>query len=553
MLPSRSVNRLTSMTKSLSFTSKSRPNRNHDLDEENIFCSDIVSKDFIAEKLKEVKKDPRIVKVEIEDLLVARVHHSFLPAVKNLLLSEKHEWKYLRFIDSIREEDYSWWEGMKFLVMREYETTIVDHSKFVSQVTFQANVEAASGTNRDALVCLLKTILKDHDLQEISFAGSLFGVSNEKIPESLDGLFDEADCLTDRLMVNVQCGWSKKSRPEAREFIKSCVQGLLSPAPREAAEDAEADTDPLAANSNHSIRSARSIRSSISEGAATRSRPRRSSSNQDPIPMQKQVVRKLPPRNRSYQVKRTSSSDLSQMLPRSRATPQRTKSSDLSQMVPRTRATLQRTGSMKSVRRASRASESSLAEAGDDQQRRMPQRNASFRVHRRTPSASEGSLHGDDDATSIRTSRTEKGSDSAPRMPGRSHRRTPSYQEPEGSHIDDEGSAGQESVRVDLQGMRIHIQRGGSNRSISSQSTAASRRSHNTLGNSSIRTRSLHMIRPLPHASQTSLTSPSKEKSLRRVKSSDESDVTAKTYPVPNFDWSMKDCSEHSRVATNAA
>ena len=131
-----------SVTRSLSFKRNKlgRSVSNHALDEMNVFASDIVSKEYILDRLKDVKHDPRIVKLEIEDLLIARNHNSFLPVVKALWTASERPWKYLRFLDTIPLSDFAWWQGMKQMLMREYECTIRDKAVYTNLVSFQASI-----------------------------------------------------------------------------------------------------------------------------------------------------------------------------------------------------------------------------------------------------------------------------------------------------------------------------------------------------------------------------------------------------------------------------
>ncbi|CAB9502213.1 expressed unknown protein [Seminavis robusta] len=217
----------------ISFGRKGRKkkSRGYEEDEMNIFCSSgLVSRDFILEKLQEVKNNRDIVKLEVEDLIIAKEHSSLIQFVKALLVGENRPWKRIDFIDSFPSCEFSWWEGIKKELMREYDMSIDDASKYTNCITIQANVELNEGSAKNSVVALFNRFLEDKDIQGIDFGGALFGIRNASIPEALNRLFDEDCVLKDSTVVTVKCGWpsteEERSDQMWEDTIRSCVMKL---------------------------------------------------------------------------------------------------------------------------------------------------------------------------------------------------------------------------------------------------------------------------------------------------------------------------------------
>ena len=67
----------------------------------NIFCSDILSLDAIHRGLQKVAGDAKIVKLEIEDLIISGHCTALLPRVQKLILEGEREWQSVSFLDSL--------------------------------------------------------------------------------------------------------------------------------------------------------------------------------------------------------------------------------------------------------------------------------------------------------------------------------------------------------------------------------------------------------------------------------------------------------------------
>ncbi|CAB9526029.1 expressed unknown protein [Seminavis robusta] len=273
-----------SLTRFPSFTSRRQSKSNRPAEEMNVFCSDIVSKEYVLETLKEVRHNPDILKLEIEDLLIAKNHNAFLPVVKAILLRDERKWKHLRFIDTIEATDILWWQGMKHILMREYETTIEDKSKYEGLVSFQANVQVMPGATKLSIRSLLKSIQNDKDLQTIGFSGGLFGYSDEALPNALKRLFDDTDKLTESIVINIKCGWGAADGEGRLEALNACLRALSSNSGglskleaklekgqrRRRRRRATSNDDILSLTSNQSTLSGTSVHSTKSEGAKRR-------------------------------------------------------------------------------------------------------------------------------------------------------------------------------------------------------------------------------------------------------------------------------------------
>jgi hypothetical protein len=303
---------------------------NHADDEMNVFASDIVSTAFILDSLRDVRQNLTIVKLEIEDLLIANNHHSFLPVVKELLANDNRPWKYLKFIDTIDGSDMLWWQGMKHTLMREYEATIDDKTKYAGIVSFQANIQINAGANKRYIHSLVKTIGGDLDLQQVNFSGALFGYSNDTLPGALAKLFDNEGCLQEGFVITVNSGWTSPHDHDSSccvlEVFKEVLHGDYCKSHDEVKKDTRhgrccsGNDDVLSLNSAHGTLSGTSHHSSRSDGTRRTPQqrtPRRARSNDVPIIVQG------PPTQHSLNLPKPS---VSKVNARTRSVPLRSKS-----------------------------------------------------------------------------------------------------------------------------------------------------------------------------------------------------------------------------------
>jgi hypothetical protein len=207
-----------------SFKRPTKKSSNRTEDEMNVFASDMVSTAYILDALKDVKDKRAIVKLEVEDMLIAKCHHSLLPAVKTMIANDDRPWKYLKFVDTIDASDLTWWQEMKHALMLEYETAIDDRTKYDGIVSFQANVQINAGANRSAVYALFKIIEDDLDLQQVEFSGALFGYDNEDIAGALSDLLVDNGHLQEGFVVTVKCGWTSliDDEPSCSMVLRAC-------------------------------------------------------------------------------------------------------------------------------------------------------------------------------------------------------------------------------------------------------------------------------------------------------------------------------------------
>ena len=311
---------------------KHRLSSKQEADEMNIFGSDIVSREYLLERFKDVKHDSNIVKLEVEDMLIATTHHSFLPVFKALVVSDKRAWKYAKFVDSIDSDDFPWWESMKNVIMREYETG-EEESKYAAILSFEASINVTQGTSNAALSRLLQKILTDQDVQSVSFGGALYGHCQESAPKEVPSLFDANNKLEVQLVINVCCGWACPNSDTCawRGLVDACVGALQK---KQEAKPAIKVKDPVHSSDEHSVRSTRSGRSFRSTRSA-----RSGSGSRSPIPMRSihlhqgnqssspglrrcltssqrhHQLRPLPHRSKSFQLKRPSTDSFDGAVP----------------------------------------------------------------------------------------------------------------------------------------------------------------------------------------------------------------------------------------------
>jgi hypothetical protein len=212
-----------------SFMLAKRPTKQriHADDEMNVFASDMVSAAYILDALRDVRQNRAIVKLEVEDMLIANEHHSFLPMVRGVFASGDRPWKYLKFVDTIDVSDMLWWQGMKHVLMGEYEKTIDSRTNYAGIVSFQAKVQINEGANKDNIRTLVNIIEGDQDLQQVGFSGALFGYSHDTLPDALANLFDDDGRLQESFVITVNSGWTSSSHHEASHCVLMACKEVL--------------------------------------------------------------------------------------------------------------------------------------------------------------------------------------------------------------------------------------------------------------------------------------------------------------------------------------
>lgn len=326
----------------------------------NIFGSDIVSGEFIMDQVQRVKHNTTIVKLEIEDLLIASIHHSFLSVFKALIVCDQRKWKYVRFVDSFERNEYAWWESLKNMHMREYESSVDELELYAGIVSFHANVQVGEGTSKRDLIKLFKSIYKDKDVRNVTFEGCLFGHNRVSAAEKLVQFFDDNDSLTSQLVVSIACGWTAESNDRDnentndsatcttssvshdteywRDLLKACVYALKAPGNTASTastnsltnSDCGFDDDSISVTSSLSCSSFNSARfDSTPRRAPRRARSTRSvrSCSRSPMPVRQVPRRMTPNQDVRRQMSNSIGSNIGRSVPQAvRVIPRRTAS-----------------------------------------------------------------------------------------------------------------------------------------------------------------------------------------------------------------------------------
>ena len=213
----------------------------------NIFANEMVSEEHILDKLKHVKNNKAVVDLEFEDLITGP-HHKFLPTIKGLINSNDRPWESILFIDSVQCSDLSWWQGLNQMVLKDYQGSLPSsfsksndqEEKATAKFTTQARVMIPTKTPAKMIAHHLKTILKDDNVQNVTFSGGLFGYSSTSLPEKLADLLDEEIgnstglILQAEITIHIECGVRaskhnhKKdpSKNDWQDLCERCIQVL---------------------------------------------------------------------------------------------------------------------------------------------------------------------------------------------------------------------------------------------------------------------------------------------------------------------------------------
>ena len=209
----------------------------------NIFGdSDIVSADYTIEKLQESKKNPKVTKLELEDIIHRDDgrHAEVFEAVKDMLKEDGgREWKYVKFIDSIRIGDL----GEEASYIRQYEAKRLELWNSIENfakgkpIMFEVKLEVEEETAVRCIIELL-TEIQRLDLAKVTCMGGLLGVPPHQLgdvltslckPEFGENVEDDGE-LSEMIMfsldyVNDTTGVSKKDLVW-KKALRRCVNRL---------------------------------------------------------------------------------------------------------------------------------------------------------------------------------------------------------------------------------------------------------------------------------------------------------------------------------------
>lgn len=212
------------LPRSLSFSKRNVKQSHIMIDERNIFGSDIVSRDFVFGKLMEVKRETKVVKLEVEDLLVSQ-HHSMLPIVKGLVVTGKREWQWVRYADTLDSDEFEMWHRNKKNVMQDYEINVEDAALYKSIVSFDATLRIGQGTSIETLLTILKTLKQDATVRKMQFVGALDSSDQSIVPVILRKICSENQ-LTEDVTITFTCDWSTLRTVGWKLTLTSCVREL---------------------------------------------------------------------------------------------------------------------------------------------------------------------------------------------------------------------------------------------------------------------------------------------------------------------------------------
>ncbi|CAB9506247.1 expressed unknown protein [Seminavis robusta] len=208
-----------------------------DPEQVEIVGSDQVKEEVITEKLNQVKANAQITKVEILDFITSE-HHSLDPIIRTLLIdtSQDRTWKAFQFIDSIDVTDYLWWQGLKHMLMRDYEEALPDNCFLQDEeegpiIQLNVNLTVPTNTTATSLHTVLKTILADNDVFYVQFS---LAEEDHEIPQELDRILQKDDsnrsttagkaCLQEEMEIFVQCGWAQDVSEDWKDVMEKCIQ-----------------------------------------------------------------------------------------------------------------------------------------------------------------------------------------------------------------------------------------------------------------------------------------------------------------------------------------
>lgn len=201
-----------SLGRSLSFKLRHRNSgvKNQHEEEFNIFASDIVSSEFIFESIEYVRRNDKVVVLEIEDLLVGGRQSLVLPRVNALIAECQRDWKSIRFIDSVDIFSFREWQRKKDAIVKEYEMTALSDfpDKCLNKnISWNVRVQCPGRTAASDVQDLLTVIREDTSISDLCFSGALFGYTEASIPQVLAKLMDQDNCLQENIVIHLKYIW----------------------------------------------------------------------------------------------------------------------------------------------------------------------------------------------------------------------------------------------------------------------------------------------------------------------------------------------------------
>ena len=216
--------------------------------EMNVFCSDMVSTDFVLSQIAEAKANPDIVKLEFEDLLESCTAE-IARAIQDLFQSDGRPWKCIRFLDEVPiyagPSSYRLWRQCKKKFMKRLGsacTVKLIPIKFSTKLIISdCAYDNDSNDNlfENDLVELLRQVQQDASVTSLQITTAH---STQCIVQELTRLFqcDNREWKSVQLHLSGECPFPKDSREHAHwcKTMKACIkemqrvakeQGILLP------------------------------------------------------------------------------------------------------------------------------------------------------------------------------------------------------------------------------------------------------------------------------------------------------------------------------------
>ncbi|CAB9526028.1 expressed unknown protein [Seminavis robusta] len=213
----------------VSFSSKRSSPSINAKDEQNVFCADIISTDFIIDKLKEVRNNAQVLKLEIEDLLTSP-HGSVLSLIKAIAISGSRDWQWVRFVDTVDPYDFAKYQQQKKAIMQDYQRSIDDTCKYQGIISFDTTFRIAQGTPSSVLLNTLQSLDQDQTVTKVTFQGDLFGLDEAMLPSMLNQRIDPLSGeTTGEVSIAVIAGWTVATVLDWKMMLSGCIQQLQRP------------------------------------------------------------------------------------------------------------------------------------------------------------------------------------------------------------------------------------------------------------------------------------------------------------------------------------
>ena len=142
----------------------------HNENETNILGSSMVSQDYIIDKLRDLKSNRQVVRLEIEDMVSSQSHSFMLPMVHSLVVLDERSWEQLKFTDFIDIKKYGYYHQVKDEMFQNYRTMRVcsgDH--LLDLISFEASIDIEKGDEVPQVLNLLREMKQDQTISEFVF------------------------------------------------------------------------------------------------------------------------------------------------------------------------------------------------------------------------------------------------------------------------------------------------------------------------------------------------------------------------------------------------